>query len=168
MNASTRKKTRRPTRSAEPPARRPAPSRRPVRRASPPASTDRLATAGRYPNIESIDGRHPLAQIAPSAVVPYAARRRRDSTVAYFNFDLAREIGLIPARHPDELTPELRRTILDSFSLVIVNEWDEAHGHIPPLAIDVRTPTWRRATSNSSIRTNAARIRAMAAVSGTA
>jgi len=141
MNASTRKKTRRPTRSAKPPAGRPAPSLRPIRRASPPGPTDRLATAGRYPNIESIDGRHPLAQIAPSAVVPYAARRRRDSTVAYFNFDLAREIGLIPARHPDELTPELRRTILDSFSLVIVNEWDEAHGHIPS-ARDRRTHTY--------------------------
>ncbi len=62
----------------------------------------------------------------------YPARRRRDSEVAYFNFDLAREIGLIPARHPDRLTPGLRRALLDTFSLVIVNEWDEAHGRIPP------------------------------------
>jgi len=132
MTASTRKKTQRPARPAKPPAGLATPSRRPGRQTSRPAAAAPLIAAERYPNIESIDGRHPLAQTAPSAIVPYSARRRRDSEIAYFNFDLAREIGLIPARHPDRLTPKLRRTILDSFSLVIVNEWDEAHGRIPP------------------------------------
>jgi uncharacterized protein YdiU (UPF0061 family) len=85
----------------------------------------------RYSRLESIDGRHPLQRQVPSAVVPYPARRRRDSEIAFFNFDLAREIGLIPAGHPDELNASLRRVLLDTFSLVIVNEWDEAHANRP-------------------------------------
>lgn len=86
---------------------------------------------GRYSRLRAIDGRHPLKNAVPAAVVPYAAKRRRDSEIAFFNFDLAREIGLLPARHPDELDPPLRRALLDTFSLVIVNEWDEAHGRLP-------------------------------------
>ncbi|HEB88320.1 MAG TPA: hypothetical protein ENI85_02010 [Deltaproteobacteria bacterium] len=85
----------------------------------------------RYARIRAIDGRHPLRETAPSAVVPYPARRRHDSRIAFFNFDLAREIGLLPKRHPDRLDPPLERALLDTFSLVIVNEWDEAHGHRP-------------------------------------
>jgi len=89
------------------------------------------APGKRYLRLESIDGRHPLQHAVPSAVVRYTARRRRDSEIAFFNFDLAREIGLIPAHHPDELDAALRRSLLDTFSLVIVNEWDEAHGNRP-------------------------------------
>lgn len=63
--------------------------------------------------------------------MPYPAKRRRDSEVAFFNFDLARTIGLLPASHPDELDASLRRALLETFSLVIVNEWDEAHGNQP-------------------------------------
>ncbi|MBJ19843.1 MAG: hypothetical protein GY910_16555 [bacterium] len=126
MTAETRKKTRKQPRSAKQPTARDSPTQRSRRR-----STDTALAPQRYPKIESIDGRHPLAHRVPSAVVPYAARRRRDSEIAFFNFDLARQIGLIPARHPDHLTPTLRRTLLDTFSLVIVNEWDEAHGRTP-------------------------------------
>jgi len=85
----------------------------------------------RYSRIEAIDGRHPLQGLAPGAVVPYPVRRRRDSEIAFFNFELAREMGLIPASHPDEMNPALRRVLLDTFSLVIVNEWDQAHGRRP-------------------------------------
>ena len=81
--------------------------------------------------LRSIDGRHPLQIAVPSAVVPYPAKRRRDSDIAFFNFDLARTIGLLPANHPDALDATLRRALLDTFSLVIVNEWDEAHGNRP-------------------------------------
>lgn len=96
---------------------------RPTRSASP--------TSERYSRFASIDGRHPLQRTIPSAIVRYPAKRRRDSEIAFFNFDLARQIGLIPARHPDELDAALRRVLLDTFSLVIVNEWDEAHGNRP-------------------------------------
>lgn len=97
----------------------------------------RARPGSRYPRLTAIDGRHPLREAAPSAVVPYPARRRRDSRVAYFNFDLAREIGLIPPGHPDRLDTRLRDTLLETFSLVIVNEWDESHGRWPP-ARDLR------------------------------
>ena len=90
------------------------------------ASPDRT-----HARLRSIDGRHPLQSAVPGAVVPYPAKRRRDSEVAFFNFDLARSIGLLPASHPDELYASLRRALLDTFSLVIVNEWDEAHGNQP-------------------------------------
>ena len=85
----------------------------------------------RYAKVDGIDGRHPLARAVPSAMVAYPARRRRDSEIAYFNFALARETGLIPRSHPDELRPGLRRALLEAFSLVIVNEWDEANGRLP-------------------------------------
>lgn len=125
MSMSKRNKNREAGRKASPRAPQPSASTRRTRRSATPPGGDR------YPKIEAIDGRHPLARTAPSAVVPYPARRRRDSEVAYFNFDLARETGLIPARHPDRLTAGLRRALLDTFSLVIVNEWDEAHGRVP-------------------------------------
>lgn len=103
---------------------------RPARRQ---ARTSREAARDvEYARLRSIDGRHPLATTAASAIVPYPARRRRDSEVAFFNFALARETGLLPSRHPDTLTPALQRALLDAFSLVIINEWDEANGVRPP------------------------------------
>ena len=128
MSISKRKKTRETGRKSSSAGRRDRPSSGSRRRS---ASESTRPGRERYAKIQAIDGRHPLARTAPSAIVRYPARRRRDSEVAYFNFDLAREIGLIPTKHPDRLTPALRRSLLESFSLVIVNEWDEAHGHLP-------------------------------------
>jgi hypothetical protein len=82
------------------------------------------ARAASYPAFLKLDGSHPLKRAAPAAYVDYAVRRRRDGRVAWFNFALAREMGLIPHDHPDRLNPALRRAILDAFCLVIVNEHD--------------------------------------------
>ena len=80
-----------------------------------------------------IDGRHPFRDAVPDGHVDYRARRRRDGEVAFFNFGLAREMGLIPAAHPDRMTQVLRRALLDAFALVIVNEYDLAHAvRVPP------------------------------------
>ena len=51
--------------------------------------------------------------------MPYPARRRDDSRVAYFNFDLAREIGLLPVDHPDRMNPTLEKAgrVADFFEL---------------------------------------------------
>ncbi len=84
-----------------------------------------------YSSLTALDGRHPLRERVPSAVVSYPARRRHDGEIAYFNFGLAREIGVLPADHPDEVTPALRSTLLETFGIVIVNEWDQAHGNLP-------------------------------------
>jgi hypothetical protein len=86
-----------------------------------------------YRSFRRIDGRHPFRDRVPGGSVDYAARRRHDGRVAFFNFALAREMGLLPAGHPDRLTPGLARAVTDAFSLQIVNEYDLAHGvRIPP------------------------------------
>lgn len=128
MSTPNRKKPPTEKRSAQPRRKPLSPTRKSGRRG---ARQPRGLAPERYAKLEAIDGRHPLAATAPSAIVSYPARRRRDSEIAFFNFDLAREVGLIPARHPDRLSARLRKTLLDTFSLVIVNEWDEAHGKLP-------------------------------------
>lgn len=90
-----------------------------------------MPPASCYAPLAALDGRHPLRDRVPSAVVSYPARRRHDGEIAYFNFGLAREIGALPADHPDEMTPGLRTQLLDTFGIVIVNEWDQAHGNLP-------------------------------------
>ncbi len=77
-----------------------------------------------YPAFRQIDGTHPLKSAARNAYVDYAVRRRRGGGVAYFNFGLAREMGLILRDHPDRLNPDLRHALLERFALVIVNEHD--------------------------------------------
>ena len=88
----------------------------------------RKARRAAYPRFRRIDGRHPVQRSAPRATVDYRARRRRDGEVAYFNFALAKEMGLLPESHPERLNPRLRRAILDTFGLAIINEWDQRHG----------------------------------------
>lgn len=81
-----------------------------------------------YRRFRALDGSHPFRARVPGGYVDYPARRRRGGRIVYFHFALAREMGLLPSDHPDRLTPGLRRAILDTFCLQIVNEWDEIHG----------------------------------------
>lgn len=81
-----------------------------------------------YLKFRTIDGSHPLKKFVPEAVVEYRAKYRPGGSVAFFNFDLAKEIGLIPQNHPNEFTPELKNEILQTFSLMIVNEFDQLSG----------------------------------------
>ncbi len=75
-----------------------------------------------------LDGSHRFKQANPGAYVEYSARRRPGGRVFYFNFNLAREMGLIPDSHRNALTDELCEAILETFSLVIINEWDLENG----------------------------------------
>lgn len=77
-----------------------------------------------YAAFATLDGTHPLRERAPRAAVVYGVRRVRGSRVLYFNFTLAREMGLIAPDHPDRMTRGLRRALCDAFSLQIVNEYD--------------------------------------------
>ena len=77
-----------------------------------------------YAKFKEIDGTHPLKKNIPEAVVEYQVRTRHGGQVAFFNFDLAKEIGLLPEDHPHELTKELKEEILNTFSIVIINEYD--------------------------------------------
>lgn len=84
-----------------------------------------LETGCNYDRFESINGKHPLKKACDDAFIEYGARHRKGGKVAAFNFPLAKEMGLIPKGHPEELTKELEEKILETFSLVIINEYDE-------------------------------------------
>lgn len=88
------------------------------------SSSLKKKTVSPYKGFKKLDGRHPLKGSAPSSFVEYQARRLKDGKVHFFNFDLAKEMGLIAKDHSHELTPELIEEILDTFNIVIINEYD--------------------------------------------
>jgi hypothetical protein len=96
-----------------------------------------------YDRFRRLDGSHPLKQAVPEGYVDYPVRSRSDGKVFYFNFGLARDMGLIPRGHPDELTRGLSQAILRSFSLQILNEYDRIHH---PELMTVARPTMYMAT----------------------
>ncbi len=57
----------------------------------------------------------------------YPARYRPGGRVIYFNFPLARELGLMPPSHNDRMNARLEARILEAFSIQIINEYDLAH-----------------------------------------
>ena len=87
----------------------------------------------RYSGFARIDGTHPYRTAMPSGFVDYAARTRAGGKVFYFNFALAKEMGLIAQNHPEVLNKELSKAILDAFSLEIINEYDVIHKHHFPV-----------------------------------
>jgi uncharacterized protein YdiU (UPF0061 family) len=85
-----------------------------------------------YDAFDFVDGRHPWQQQVPEGFVGYPVRNLKVGKVAYFNFALAREMGLLPASHSDELTPALAEKILETFNIQIINEYDQANGYKGP------------------------------------
>src|SRR5436190_5318935 len=89
-----------------------------------------------YEKFKEIDGIHPWRNVSPDGYVDYQARYRPNGRVLYFNFPLAKEMGLIPPDHPSSLTKDLEQVILDTFSLQIINEYDLERGtKFPPETI---------------------------------
>jgi len=78
-----------------------------------------------YKKFNSIDGSHPFKEAVPNGYVDYEARIRKGGSLAYFNYQLAREMGLIPKSHPDKMTKTLEKTVLETFGIVIINEYDK-------------------------------------------
>ena len=91
----------------------------------------RLENEQQYDAFAQLDGKHPWQTQVPEGYVPYPVRQLERGKVLYFNYDLAREMGLIPADHADVLTPELTEKILETFSLQIMNEYDQQKGFDP-------------------------------------
>jgi uncharacterized protein YdiU (UPF0061 family) len=77
-----------------------------------------------YSAFARINGEHPFKEQVPAGRVEYKARFKKGGKVAFFNFELAKEMGLISKSHPNELNPDLEKEILETFSLVIINEYD--------------------------------------------
>src|SRR3954465_4096151 len=80
-----------------------------------------------YSAFNQLDGQHPWQTSVPEGLILYPVRKLNGGKVSYFNFELAAEMGLIPKDHPHKLTKKLTETILDTFCLRIVNEYDQAH-----------------------------------------
>jgi uncharacterized protein YdiU (UPF0061 family) len=77
-----------------------------------------------YSAFSRINGEHPFKKQVPGGRIEYKARYKKGGKVSFFNFNLAKEIGLIPKFHPNTLNPDLEKEILDKFSIVIINEYD--------------------------------------------
>jgi uncharacterized protein YdiU (UPF0061 family) len=81
-----------------------------------------------YSSFEKLDGQHPWMKVMPSGYVPYRVRELQTGEVPYFNFALAKEMGLIPSEHANQMNPQLKEKILSTFSIQIINEYDELTG----------------------------------------
>lgn len=77
-----------------------------------------------YGAFSRINGEHPFKDTVPGGRVEYRARYKKGGKVSFFNFSLAKEMGLIPKSHEEKLNPELEKEILKTFSIVIINEYD--------------------------------------------
>ncbi|MFL5784616.1 MAG: hypothetical protein ACJ76H_08415 [Bacteriovoracaceae bacterium] len=77
-----------------------------------------------YGAFSRINGQHPFKDNVPGGRVEYKARYKKGGKVAFFNFELAKEMGLLPKGHEEKLNPELEKEILRTFSIVIINEYD--------------------------------------------
>jgi hypothetical protein len=89
-----------------------------------------------YTAFGKLDGQHPWMEQVPEGFVAYRVRRLNTGKVAYFNFVLAKEMGLIDAQHPHEMTEELEQKLIETFSIQIINEYDElTKKRIPPESI---------------------------------
>ncbi|MEN0059209.1 MAG: hypothetical protein AAGB31_10280, partial [Bdellovibrio sp.] len=78
-----------------------------------------------YSSFDQVNGVHPWMDAVPEGYVSYRVRMLNTGKVAYFNFILAKEMGLLPPDHPHHMTPELEEKLRDTFSLQIINEYDE-------------------------------------------
>lgn len=78
-----------------------------------------------YDAFHQLDGNHPWMQVIPDGFVAYRVRELQSGEVAYFNFPLAKEMGLIPSDHPHSMNEELKNRLIQTFSIQIINEYDE-------------------------------------------
>lgn len=81
-----------------------------------------------YNEFAKINGEHPFKTQVPLGRIEYRVRFKKGGKVSFFNFELAKEMGLISKSHPNKLNDELEHHILRTFSLVIINEFDQLNG----------------------------------------
>jgi uncharacterized protein YdiU (UPF0061 family) len=84
-------------------------------------------TKEEYSSFYQINGIHPYQEQVPEGYVPYWVKKKKDGEIVFFNFILAKEMGLIPKDHPHQLNKKLSQAILDNFSIQIINEYDIIH-----------------------------------------
>ena len=92
-----------------------------------------------YSKFDQIDGTHPWKEQIPDGFINYPVRILNHGRVGFFNFRLAKEMGLIAKGHPEIFNEDLNQKIIETFSLQIINEYDQLN---------------RRRFANSSIKKN--------------
>jgi uncharacterized protein YdiU (UPF0061 family) len=83
---------------------------------------------GPYGAFHQVNGHHPWKYAVPNGYIDYQARILRRSKVVFFNFALAKEMGLIAKDHANTLNKDLEKTLVETFALRIVNEYDQLMG----------------------------------------
>lgn len=78
-----------------------------------------------YSQFDKLDGQHPWMQAVPEGFVSYRVKELNYGKIVYFNFTLAKEMGLISSQHPQRITDSLNEAIIKTFSIQILNEYDE-------------------------------------------
>jgi hypothetical protein len=94
-----------------------------ARRISKPAS--RPKQNERPVGFAQLDGTHSWQNALPGTFVLYPVRKLHAGEILYFNFKLAKEMGLIAADHPHVMSKSLKKEILDTFAIRILNEYDQ-------------------------------------------
>jgi len=84
----------------------------------------------RYDRFRLINGKHDFQRAVPEGAVEYSVCLRKGGTLSYFNYDLAKEMGLIAGDHPQKMNHKLSATVLETFGIQIINEYDLIH-HTP-------------------------------------
>jgi uncharacterized protein YdiU (UPF0061 family) len=77
-----------------------------------------------YNKFKKLDGSHSLRTVDETCYVDYQARTRHGGKVVVFNYALAKEIGLINKSHDNEMNKDLEKAIIDTFGILIINEFD--------------------------------------------
>jgi hypothetical protein len=80
-----------------------------------------------YVGFQQLDGSHPWQEAVPEGFVLYPVRELKRAHITYFNYDLAKEMGLIPLDHPHTMTPQLETEVRAAFGIQIINEFDQKH-----------------------------------------
>lgn len=88
----------------------------------------RQTTKCDYKKFDKIDGSHPFKKAVPNGFVDYPARIRKNGKISFFNYELAKEMGLLSADHPEKMNKDLEKKILETFGIVIINEFDQMNG----------------------------------------
>ncbi len=84
-----------------------------------------LRISEEYSQFDKINGTHPLQAQLPEGMLLYPVRKLEKGRVTYFNFDLAREMGLLPKNHPNKMNAALEKMVLNTFCIQIINEYDQ-------------------------------------------
>lgn len=77
-----------------------------------------------YNTLDQLDGSHPWRTQVPEGSILYPVRRLSGGKVSYFNFELAKEMGIIPKDHPHKMNKKLEAKVLETFAIRIINEYD--------------------------------------------